>query len=284
MEKKPLKENLKGVVNLNNFDKKISGKVKSYLDENVEFSTEESEKIRLKIQQEFHKSRSVNPLYWTVLASAAIIFLVLSLSFLKSPIVVPENEHVAQGSGNENITLPEGEELAVDLSDIEQMNIGAEMPRLLYADNQIAVMQGTFGVVVYNMQDSIVANRISYEKIKSYGISMMLASVSQDGTTIFIGNDDMSMSSNEYILTYDISTRIIKKTTQQPTNLFSPKTIEQPGYHEHYDDLQYGTSHNIVELDKSFIYLRSAKWEMKDLQIVNCPYEDGESKVLDVFK
>ena len=284
MEKKPLKENLKGVVNLNNFDKKISDKVKSYLDENVEFSTEESEKIHLKIQQEFHKSRSVNPLYWTVLASAAIIFLVLSLSFLKSPIVVPENEHVAQGSGNENITLPEGEELAVDLSDIEQMNIGAEMPRLLYADNQIAVMQGTFGVVVYNMQDSIVANRISYEKIKSYGISMMLASVSQDGTTIFFGNDDMSMSSNEYIFTYDISTRIIKKTTQQPTNLFSPKTIEQPGYHEHYDDLQYGTSHNIVELDKSFIYLRSAKWEMKDLQIVNCPYEDGESKVFDVFK
>lgn len=286
MEKKPLKENLKGVVNLDNFDKKISGKVKSYLDENIELSTEESEKIHLKIQQDFYKSRSANPLYWTVLAFAAIIFLILSLSFLKSPIVVPENDHVAQGSGNENITLPEGKELAMDLSDIEQMNIGAEMPRLLYADNQIAVMQGTFGVVVYNMQDSIVTNRISYEQIKSYGISMMLASVSQDGTTIFIGNDDMSMSSNQYIFThqYDISTRIIKKTTQQPSNLFSPKTIEQPGYHEQYDDLQYGTSHNIVELDKSFIYLRSAKWEMKDLQIVNCPYEDGENKVFDVFK
>lgn len=286
MENKPLKENLKGVVNLDNFDKKISGKVKSYLDENVEFSTEENKKIHLKIQQKFYKSRSSNPLYWTVLAFAAIIFLILSLSFLKSPIVVPENEDVAQGSNNETITLPEGEELAVDLSDIEQMNIGAEMPRLLYADSQIAVMQGTFGVVVYNMQDSIVTNRISYEQIKSYGISMMLASVSQDGTTIFIGNDDMSMSSNQYIFThqYDISTRIIKKTTQQPSNLFSPKTIEQPGYHEQYDDLQYGTSHNIVELDKSFIYLRSAKWEMKDLQIVNCSYENDESKVFDVFK
>ena len=220
------------------------------------------------------------------MASAATIFLVLSLSFLKGPIVGPENEHAAQGSGNENVTLPEGEELAVDMSDIEQMNIGAEMPRLLYADNNIVVMQGTFGVVVYNMQDSIVTNRISYEHIESYGISMMMASVSQDGTTIFIGNDDMSMSSNEFIYThqYDISTRVIKKTTQQPSNLYSPKTIEQPGYHEQYDDLQYGTSHNIVELDNSFIYLRSSNWEMKYLQIVNCPYEDGESKVFDVFK
>ena len=143
-------------------------------------------------------------------------------------LVGQDNEHPIHGSDNENLTLPEGEELAVDMSDIEQMNIGAEMPRLLYADNNIAVMQGTFGVVVYNMQDSIVTNRISYEQIKSYGISMMLASVSQDGTTIFIGNDDMSMSSNEFIYThqYDISTRVIKKTTQQPSNLFSPKTIE----------------------------------------------------------
>lgn len=201
-------------------------------------------------------------------------------------LVGQDNEHPILGSDNENLTFPEGEELAVDTSDIEQMNIGSEMPRLLYADNNITVMQGTFGVVVYNMQDSIVTNRISYEQIKSYGITMMLASVSQDGTTIFIGNDDMSMSSNEFIYThqYDISTRVIKKTTQQPSNLYRPETIEAPGYHEQYDDLQYGTSHTIVELDDSFIYLRSSYWEMKYLQIVNCPYEDGESKVFDVFK
>ncbi|WP_316568796.1 hypothetical protein [Neobacillus sp. YIM B06451] len=266
---------------MNNFDKNISDNVKSYLKENVKFSAEESEKIRLKIQQGSRISRKFNPLYWTVLASAAIIFLVLSLPFLKDSFVGPENGPAVQGSSSD---LPEGEELAVDLSDIEQMNIGAEMPRLLYADNNIVVMQGTFGVIVYNMKDSIVSNRISYEQIKSYGISMMLASVSQDGTTIYIGNDDMSMS-NEFVFThqYNISTRVIKKTTQQPTSLYRPKTIEAPGYHEQYDDLQYLTSHNIVELDHSFIYLRSSDWNMKNLQIVNCQYEDGESKVFDVF-
>ena len=284
MEKKPLKENWKGVVKLNNFDKKISSKVKHYLDENVEFSTEEREKIQLKIQGNVNKSNRFQPKYWTVLASAVIIFLVLSLSFLKKPDGVQQNEQADQGSGDENMILPVGEELAVDLSDIEQMNIGAEMPRLLYADNEIVVMQGTFGVIVYNMQDLIVTNRISYEQMESYDISMMLASVSLDGKTIFIGNDDMS--SNEYTFTYqyDINTRIIQKTIQQPSNLFSPKTIEQLGYHEQYDDLQYGTSHNIVELGNSFIYLRSTTWEMKDLQIVNCPYKDGEFKIFDVFK
>jgi len=271
---------------LNNFDKKISDNVKSYLNENIHFSSEESDKIHLKIQQGIHKSRKLNPFYSTALASAAIIFLVLGVSLLKGTMVGTENNHAVLGPDNENFILPDGKVLAVDMSDVEQMNIGAEIPRLLYADHNMAVMQGTFGVVVYNMQDSMVTNRISYEQVKSYGISMMLASVSQDGTTIYVGNEDMS---NEFIYThqYNISSRIIKKTTQQPTGMFSPTNIESPGYNEQYDkyfDLHYLMGNTIVELDNSFIYLRSLDWNMKNLQIVICEYEDGESKVFDVFK
>lgn len=179
-----------------------------------------------------------------------------------------------------------GKKLALDLSDIEQMNIGSEMPRLLYADNHMAVMQGTFGVIVYSMRDSIVTNRISYEHVKSDGISMMWASVSQDGTTIFIGNEDM-FSDFTYTHQYDIHTGVIKKTKEQPSSLFRPITITSPGYNEQYDkyfDLQYLTSDTIVERDHSFIYLRSSDWNMKNLQMVICQYEDGESKVYDVFK
>ncbi|MCT8140459.1 hypothetical protein H1D32_23970 [Anaerobacillus sp. CMMVII] len=246
---------------MNNTDKKISEKVKSYLDKNVEFTTEESEKIQMKIQQGIHKSRKFNRFYWTALASAAAIFLILSISFLNGPLLGPENEQAVQSSGNE------GEELSVDLSDIPHMNIGSEMPRLLFADDNIAVIQGTFGVIVYNMQDSMVTNRISYEVMKAYDISMMLASVSQDGTTIYIGNEDMSMS-NEFIYThqYNISTRVITKTTQQPSGLYSPINIETPGYNEQYDkyfDLLYLTGDKIAELDNSFIYLRSSDWNIK---------------------
>src|SRR5690606_15441359 len=223
---------------MNNFDKKI---VKSYLNENITFSYDDSENILQKIHQGNVTSRKFNQTYWTVLASAAIIFLVLGGAFLKDTMVGTENNHNLQGHNNS--TLP------VDLSDIESMNIGAEMPRLIYADHNIAVMQGTFGVIVYNTQNSKVTNRISYEHIKSYGISMMLASVSEDGSTIYIGNDDMS---NEFIYThqYDINTRVIKETTQQPTRLFSSTNIETPGYNDEYDqylDLNYHTSNTIVE-------------------------------------
>jgi len=184
------------------------------------------------------------------------------------------------------IVINNNKKIEVDLSDIEEMNIGAEMPRLLYADKNIAVMQGTFGIIVYNIHDSIVTNRISYEDVKPYGISTMLASVSQDGATIYIGNEDMS---NEFMFThqYDVNTGKIKEITQQPMNLFKPVVIEMPGYNEQYDkyfDLRYIIGDTIVELDDSFVYLRSPDWNMNNLQMVICQYQSGESKVFNIFK
>ncbi|WP_026477678.1 hypothetical protein [Alkaliphilus transvaalensis] len=177
-------------------------------------------------------------------------------------------------------------ELGVDLSDIEQMNIGSEMPQLLYGDNNSAVIQGTFGLVVYNINDSIVTNRISYERLKSYGISMLYAAVSQDGMTIYIGNDDMNGGSN-FTHQYNIRTRVVKKISQQPVNVFTPIRIKTPGYNEEYDkyfDFQYLINDTIVEVDNSFIYLRAnLDWSMKSLQFIICRYVDGVTKIHNVF-
>ncbi len=270
------KENLKGAVSLNKYDKEISEKTQKYVDKNVEFTSKESEIIQQGI---IHKSR----LYWTALVSAAAIILLLSLSFLDIPLSGPAaKEQAVQGSVNE------GEVLSLDLSDIPEMNIGAEMPSILYADDNIAVIQGTFGVIVYNMQNSFVTNRISYGHMKSYDISMMVASVSQDGTTIYIGNEDMSMTNeSNFTHQYDIRSMKIIKITQQPSGLYRPVTIETPGYNEQYDkyfNLEYLTGDKIAELEHSFLYLRSSDWNMQNLQIVRCHYEDGDSKVFDIFK
>lgn len=267
---------------MNNSDKNRSEKVKSYLYKNIEFSPGESEEFQMKIQQGAHKSRKINPIYYTVLASAASIFLFLSISFLKGTNVGPENERAVVGSGNE------GEVLPVELSDIAHMNIGSEMPRLLYADDYITVIQGTFGVIVYNMQDSTVSNRISYEHMKSYDISMIVAAVSQDGKTIYIGNDDMSFADEiPFTYQYYIESRVIEGITEQPSDVFIPNSMEQLGHNEQYEkdlDLEYLMSDQMVELEDSFIFLRSIDWNMKNLQIVSFPYDDGKSIVIDVFQ
>lgn len=184
------------------------------------------------------------------------------------------------------VAINDNRKSAVNLSDIEQMNIGSEMPQLLYADNNSAVMQGTFGLVVYNISDSMVTNRISYEQLELSGISMLYAAVSQDGTTVYIGNNDMNGGRN---LThqYNIKTSVMKKISQQPVNVFKPIRINTPGYNKQYDkyfDFQYLINDTIVEVDNSFMYLRAkSDWSMKSLQLIICQYADGASKLYNVF-
>lgn len=177
-------------------------------------------------------------------------------------------------------------ENTVDLSDIEQMNIGAEMPRLLYGDNEEVIMQGTFGLLVYSIKDSSVTNRIPYDQIAQLGVSVLNASVSHDGKIIYIGNMDFTSSQLSILYQYEIKSNAIEKVSQLPANVFTPIDISA-GYDEQYDkyfDFHYLINNTIIEVDDSFMYLRAnTDWSMKSLQLVICQYADGVSTVYDVF-
>lgn len=41
----------------------------------------------------------------------------------------------------------------IDLADIETMNIGAEMPEILYGDDEKIILHGTFGILTYNYKE-----------------------------------------------------------------------------------------------------------------------------------
>lgn len=175
----------------------------------------------------------------------------------------------------------------LDLSDIEQMNIGSEMPKLLYADKKSAIMQGTFGIVVYSFNNSKVTDRISQKQLKSYGLVMPYATVFKDGSAIYIRDHNKNGAKNLTYLKYSISTGVMKKISQQPVDLFTPILIKTPGYNEQYDkyfDFHYLINDTIVEVDNSFIYLRAnSDWSMKSLQIIICQYSDSTSNVYNVF-
>jgi hypothetical protein len=65
------------------------------------------------------------------------------------------------------------------------------------------------------MRESMVTNRISPKQMKSYDITMMAAAVSQDGTTIFIGNDDMSFT-DDIPFTHQSGITILTSTSVLP--------------------------------------------------------------------
>lgn len=174
----------------------------------------------------------------------------------------------------------------VDLSDIEQMNIGAEMPNLLYGDENIAIMQGTFGLLVYSLDDSMVTDRISYDQLEKLDIFMLVAGVSKDGEKIYIGNVDDWISEPHFMYEYNIKSRKMKTLTQQNVDVFNPTSVA-PGYSEQYDkyfDLHYLISETIVKLEDSFMYLRAdTDWRMKSLQLVICQYKDASNEIKNIF-
>ena len=139
----------------------------NYIPNEVKDLTDSKQRVMRNVVNEIENKR--RPKHkWRYVVITAVLAMSVMLFFLNEIFI--DNEQ--QSAAELQLDLTKGKELAVDMSDIEQMNIGAEMPRLLYADNNIVVMEGAFGVVVYNMQDSIVTNRISYEQIEySYDIS-----------------------------------------------------------------------------------------------------------------
>ena len=94
---------------MDNFDKKISEEVKDFLNNNVEFTNGEAERIREEIKQNQIEKRKINPVYWAVLASAAILFLLLSIPFINElSTKIPDNQQAAPDLDNEtNVHIPE---------------------------------------------------------------------------------------------------------------------------------------------------------------------------------
>lgn len=95
---------------MDNFDEQISKGVKSFLDKNVEFSNTEKYKILQTIEKRSNrKTKKFYPAYWTVLASAAIIVFILTLSFMNDG--AQDSDLAGSGVANGNSEVDEIEKI-----------------------------------------------------------------------------------------------------------------------------------------------------------------------------
>ena len=168
-----------------------------------------------------------------------------------------------------------------DLTDIVTMNIGAEMTKLLYADENRVVLQGAFGILVYDLANSCVTDRLTYARLEDNGIKQLCAAVSQDGSVLLLGN--LGEDSTQQ---YDLNMFALSDYDGAAIDLYTPTQIA-PGYdaaYEPYLDLQYLIGEYIADLGDAFLYVRAKQdWSMQSLQIVRCSYETADEKVWDVF-
>lgn len=228
---------------------------------------ETSVKMRIKTVLRYKK-----PTFWVVVA-AGVCVAVCGICFMTSP--------------------KTDEPAAIDLSGIDTMNIGAEIPNLKYGDKNKIIFEGGCGIVVFDFNQSRVTDRIPYEKIENLAdFKMPVTAVTQDGKTIYFGEAESNASApfGKYVYKYDIPSKrftAIDPIDWENVEPFASSGLA-PGFNKEYDrylDLNYIISYDKIELGDSFVYLRAKPdWSMKSLQLVVYNYQSGESKVYDVWQ
>lgn len=176
-------------------------------------------------------------------------------------------------------------EEAVDLSDIPDMNIGAEMPFILYCSEEKIIMDGTFGIIVYDFENGKITDRISADEIHEMNMVGFANFASADGNTIFL--TDMIQISGEVnnVVAYDIESRTASPAepygSGEQLDRFKTKPYDPAEYKKYFAE-GYIIGVDPVPLENEFVYLRSSDWDMKNLEIAVCDYGGGE-KIYRVF-
>lgn len=178
----------------------------------------------------------------------------------------------------------------VNLSDIDILNIGAEIPHIVYADDNKLIISGTCGIIVYDLNEREVTHRLSCEFLEAYGVKYPnpLANKKGDKVYIYDANDDFNgipREERDGFFVYDIEKGTLIKQKEREESTFKGIESFNYGYKmDKYVDAIKLTSSGYVDRGDDAVFLQSDNWNMKSLQIVICDYDTGEKEIIYVFE
>ena len=173
---------------------------------------------------------------------------------------------------------------SIDLSDIEDMNIGASMPEILYGDDEKIILHGTFGILTFDIDDARVTQRVNTDEFGEITDTMCGYSASKDGRRIFI-----SQFEEQKIYAYNLSSgKLTVFDGDIDEEVFSESIFTDDEEIKLIEALgsTYLTSSTYLKKDSSILFLKAeANWQMKTLQLVEYDMSSNkELKVIDIFK
>ncbi len=168
----------------------------------------------------------------------------------------------------------------VDLQDIETMNIGAEMPEIVYGDEDKLIMSGSFGVIYFDLRTQRVYDRIPVSSLENLGSEPIIISSSENGKNIY------SISIDKSVFKYNPKTRSFSRISEIKEELFRLDDVwlYDDDRYAKYVDYNYLSGSQILTLDNRFMYLRAdTDWSMRSLQLVIVNTETDEINVIKIF-
>lgn len=175
-------------------------------------------------------------------------------------------------------------ESRIDLFDIQDLNIGAEMPEILYGDDEKIILHGTFGILTYNYKEEKITQRVHFEDIGEITSRFCDYRGAKDGKRIFIllydeqKNYEYNLSSGKLsVFDGDIEDEVfnVPKFTDEENK----QLAEALGG-------TYLTGNTYLKKDSSVLFLKAeANWQMRTLQLVEYDMSSNkEVKTIDIFK
>ncbi len=176
----------------------------------------------------------------------------------------------------------------INLSDIDSMNIGAEMPKIHYCEDGMLIMSGTFGLIVYDTDERKITDRLDYRVLNKLGINFIDCDVSFNGARVYIGNADVNFDKKGAftpLFTYHTNSKALYACGDEYKDDIIYDKIANWNYSGNADIPQEGYIYSTERRqdEKGGCYLRAkADWSMKSLQAVIYDH-NGTTEIIDIF-
>lgn len=194
------------------------------------------------------------------------------------------------------------EEEPIDVSDVKDIVFGSEIPSILYCSEEKIIIDGTFGVVVYDLENGKLTDRITYDEIHELGMPAYGNFASADGETLYFTDMLQSVGAINSFIKYDIKSKSASEAKEVTEEEFPDgfigwlndineknsqgKKYNPAEYEKHfqkYKDEGCLIGENSVLLENGeFVFLSIRDGMFYELEIIVCDDNGGE-KVYRVF-
>ncbi len=197
------------------------------------------------------------PAFWIIIIAIAAC-IVAAVCLLTDP---------KKEADAEEVIIPD-----VSLSDIADMNIGTDIPFIIYADDNVMYFSGTFGLIIYDYNSMTVLDRVAAEETEGCGFTLTWASA--DGGTVYF-----ERFNEPPCYKYDVKNKNLLPCDGADSSQHFDREHLTEEQRKLLNDF-YINGDGVVNTDEGFYYLRSDDWNMKNLQLV---FHDNESGIDDAY-
>lgn len=163
------------------------------------------------------------------------------------------------------------------------VNIGAEMPQIVYMNHDIVAFYGTCGLIVYDYQNKTLQNRISQAFLSRLGFNLRYAVTDADNGKIFILSRE-DLEDDAHPIEFDIESNMIRRIDELPfIENYGNKEETDNNTRVKYVKQGYLISHYCYSYDgKTAFLIADPNWDMATLKLVI--EQNGNKTEYELFK